>query len=75
MPHIKSFLNPTSMTQLRSLSLPTPWRLLLASNHSTQLIARELRQILPDEVIREADYDSILPSLLSTEMPASTFGS
>ena len=44
--------------------------ILLASNHSTQFIARELRQILPDEVIREADYDSILPTMLSTEMPA-----
>ena len=43
--------------------------LLLTSNHSTQLIARELRQIMPDEVIREADYDSILPSLFSAERP------
>ena len=43
--------------------------LLLTSNHSTQLIAREFRQKMPDEVIREADYDSILPSLFSTEIP------
>ncbi|MDA8695592.1 HAD-IIIC family phosphatase [Flavobacteriales bacterium] len=43
--------------------------LLLTSNHSTQFIARELRQIMPNEVIREADYDSILPSLFSAVRP------
>ena len=41
--------------------------LLLTANHSTQFLAKELHRELPEVRVREAEYDSIVPTLLSAE--------
>lgn len=38
--------------------------ILLSANHSTQFLAKDLRRSLPDAIIKEAEYDSIVPTLL-----------
>ena len=37
----------------------------LIANHSTQFIARELKTQLPESIVTEADYDSVIPSLMT----------
>lgn len=38
---------------------------LLTANHSTQFVAKELARDWPEAQVKEADYDSIVPTLLS----------